>query len=646
MGWAQKLAETYDNCLSEVGVFYQDKTPLLPIYHTTQQAHIEILIDSDGNFLYGRSRVITDKGDATTIIPCTEDSALGTNDRAPHPLFDKLNYLAGDYKKYANQDGKFDKYIKNLRLWCESPYKHPKIVSIMRYLEKGTLIKDLIDDGILFTNENNLLIDKWTDPDPPPIFKVVNSQDKAFVRIAVIPSDGSDNADIYPWLDKSLWNSFICYQDSLESDSDYCYATRNFVPISRLSPKKIRNPGDSAKLISSNDSSNFTYRGRFAKPEQAFCIGRETTEKAHNALRWLISKQGTYHDSQVIVAWGTKNEEIPPICADSLDLVAALYPSDEPVVFTNEKFANELNKAINGYKANLKEDNQAVVMGMDSATSGRSAIRGRLSIFYYRELLILDLIERIEKWHKTCSWKLEYRKIKTGKDEKGKEKYEKFAFVGAPAPKDIAEAAYGTNIKENHKKSIIERLLPCIIDGAKVPVDIMKNAARRASNPASFKEDWEYRKTLSIACALIRKYYNDKSKNKEVFKMGLDFENNDRNYLFGRILAYIREIESKALYDAKENRQTNAERLLNAFCRAPAKYCDILHKQLQPYLKRLGGKGFFLESEMMALISRLDTEFNNTPLNETFLLGYSAQMNHFIEGSRTHKQNETETFEE
>lgn len=49
---------------------------------------------------------------------------------------------------------------------------------------------------------------------------------------------------------------------------------------------------------------------------------------------------------------------------------------------------------------------------------------------------------------------------------------------------------------------------------------------------------------------------------------------------------------------------------------------------------------------MMALISRLDTEFNNTPLNETFLLGYSAQMNHFIEGSRTHKQNETETFEE
>lgn len=185
MGWAQKLAETYDNCLSEVGVFYQDKTPLLPIYHTTQQAYIEILIDSDGNFLYGRSRVITDKGDATTIIPCTEDSALGTNDRAPHPLFDKLNYLAGDYKKYTNQDGKFDKYIKNLRLWCESPYKHPKIVSIMRYLEKGTLIKDLIDDGILFTNENNLLIDKWTDPDPPPIFKVVNSQDKAFVRIVL-----------------------------------------------------------------------------------------------------------------------------------------------------------------------------------------------------------------------------------------------------------------------------------------------------------------------------------------------------------------------------------------------------------------------------------------------------------------------------
>ena len=53
--------------------------------------------------------------------------------------------------------------------------------------------------------------------------------------------------------------------------------------ISELSPKKIRNSGDGAKLISSNDDKGFTFRGRFDLPSEAACVGRVTTEKAHNA---------------------------------------------------------------------------------------------------------------------------------------------------------------------------------------------------------------------------------------------------------------------------------------------------------------------------------------------------------------------------
>ena len=49
--------------------------------------------------------------------------------------------------------------------------------------------------------------------------------------------------------------------------------------------KKIRNEGDGAKLISANDSQNFTYRGRFTSKEEAFAVGNETSQKAHNALK-------------------------------------------------------------------------------------------------------------------------------------------------------------------------------------------------------------------------------------------------------------------------------------------------------------------------------------------------------------------------
>jgi CRISPR-associated protein Csd1 len=69
--WMQKLAETYDNSLASIGYADQEnQRPLLPICHITQQAHIEIVIDGEGNFR--RARVITDKSDSVTIIPSTE----------------------------------------------------------------------------------------------------------------------------------------------------------------------------------------------------------------------------------------------------------------------------------------------------------------------------------------------------------------------------------------------------------------------------------------------------------------------------------------------------------------------------------------------------------------------------------------------
>ena len=77
--------------------------------------------------------------------------------------------------------------------------------------------------------------------------------------------------------------------------------------------KGIRFPGDGAKLISSNDKEGFTFRGRFDKPAECLSIGYAASQKAMNALRWLIRRQGYLVDkSRVFLAWGRMGVAIHP----------------------------------------------------------------------------------------------------------------------------------------------------------------------------------------------------------------------------------------------------------------------------------------------------------------------------------------------
>ena len=76
MSWLLNLYETYQSNLDRVGKIEKkyngQEYTLLPISHTTQTAHIEVLITEDGAF---HTAEIIDKIDANTLIPCTEDSA-------------------------------------------------------------------------------------------------------------------------------------------------------------------------------------------------------------------------------------------------------------------------------------------------------------------------------------------------------------------------------------------------------------------------------------------------------------------------------------------------------------------------------------------------------------------------------------------
>lgn len=648
MSWLEKCYETYENCQQEIGIQkFQaegDKrsyVPLLPVAHTTQLVNIEVELDQNGDFQDAR---LLAKDEQTTIIPCTEESSARTSGVVPHPLVDKLQYIAADYPAYGGtKKSGWNLYHTQLQDWCSSPYADAKVCAVLRLLEKGCLVASLVKKHILFLDENGKMPAKWTGnkDEKPKILETLASADQteSFVRFRV---GGIDLAQ-----DEAVRESFIHYYEMKQQRVDYCTVQGKQMAVSTLSPYKIRNPGDRAKLISSNDSTNYTYRGRFVTAEQALSIGYETTQKAHSALRWLISKQGCSNGDQTVVVWGTKGEPIPDITADSMDLgddfAAAFAQLGQPQLppATESEYAERFNKAIQGYGKALDEKANTVVMILDSAT------QGRLSIRYYRELAGSELMKNITDWHRNFAWQLNYRSAPESAEPGQKPKWKRVSFWGAPSPADIAKAAYGEKADKKIIQQTVERLVPCITEGKYLPRDLMLSAVHRATAGIGL-EPWEYQKTCGIACALICGYYHRNKKEDFVMTDGkyVDETIDDRSYLFGRILACAEQIERRVQSQTGETRPTNAERLRLVFVQRPAKTTALLQQKLTPYLNRMRANGVSRDkrySTLQELVGRLGAEkYTNKPLNELYLLGYACQMMDFREENAAYNKNTAE----
>ena len=654
MGWLERCYQTYEKNLGQVGKpsasirFGWEAPVLLPVAHTTQKVNVEISLGEEGNFLTAR---VLRPEEMTTVIPCTEESSARTSGPVPHPLVDKLQYTAGDYAAWGGaKKPMWAEYLSQLRAWCDSPFGLDSVRTVLSYLEKGCLIRDLVSRKVLFADGKGKLLKKWDGPkeDMPPIFQSITGGDQteAFVRFQV----GGESLSSDP----AVWDSYTQYYLSTLRDRGVCYVQGREMPVSLLSPYKIRNAGDRAKLISSNDSTNFTYRGRFENAQEALSIGYDTTQKAHSALRWLVGRQGVQNGDQTILVWGTENEPVPPVTGDAYDLVlhsqqdldeeddlGTPFQAAENLPRTREAFAVQFGKAVRGYRLALPPHSQISVMVLDSATPGR------LSIRYYRELQGSRLMDNLVDWHKTFGWEQRYRKQQVQKN--GKKEWVSVVFEGAPAPADIATAAYGAKVDEKLKQQTVERLLPCITEGRFFPKDVMLAAAHRASNGIA-QEPWEANKTRSIACALIKGYYHRNLK--EEYTMALDETCNNRSYLFGRILACADQLERYAGYKAtgeKASRPTNALRYEVAYTQHPAKTLALLRKQLEPYLERLmkGRESTYLNDLMLQLIARIPMEqFNDQPLTELYLLGYSCQRAEFFKkDADARNENDTEENE-
>jgi CRISPR-associated protein Csd1 len=642
MSWIKRLYETYNNSQRMIGTGTdENEVPLLPICHTTQKAQIEIVLDNKGNF---RRASVIPKNEARTIIPCTEDSGGRTSGEAAHPLCDKLQYVAVDYSTHGGtKKPYFASYISQLEKWCDSEFSDEKTTAVLKYIKKGMVIEDLVIHNILIVDNKGKLIPKWEKKKGetvPEIFEVLDAQDDAFIRWEVeIPGKSETKV----WKDKNLWSKWIHYYSGTKEQTSLCYVTGENKFVADQHPAKIRNDGDKAKLISSNDWEGFTFRGRFTDKKdsnnyQTCSVGFDVTQKAHFALRWLVNRQGYRKGDLAIVAWATSGAPIPRPTDDPLAILEVDdLPTDEITnISTAQDIAIKLKKKIAGYGKEIGDTTDIVVMGLDSATPGRMAI------IYYRELTGSDFLQRIEHWHESCAWLHKYGEIRN--EESGKVK-KNIPFIGAPAPSDIAEATYGSRLDDKLRKATITRILPCIIDGQPIPPDLVESVVRRASNRIGIKnpddkryygdEEYTWKKTLSIACSLFKKHNR-----KEKYTMALDPQRKTRDYLYGRLLALADSLEAWALSEANENRQTNATRLMQRFAERPYTTWRTIELALTPSKARLGGKSKKRQQIIDEVIASFEPKdfMSDKRLSGEFLLGYHSQRE-LLRPSRTQEEN-------
>lgn len=646
MTWVRELCDLYDKNISLAGKYTPkpsteedeagDKLVLLPILHSTAKAQIEVSVTEDGCF--GTAAAV-DKVDGLTLIPITQASDSRT-DACPHPLCDKLEYVSGDYTDYVKIDKKQDKfvhkrfgtYIAKLKKWCDSEYTHPKIEAIYTYLSKATLMHDLINGGVLKCDEATGLSNI-------KISGIV--QEDCFVRFRVqadiSPTSQDEDAPQEVWLDRMLQEKYIEYADTFYSKKDMCYLSGDRVSIGDLHPRKIRNEGDQAKLISGNDDKNYTYRGRFTSREEAVSVGYMSSQKAHNALKWIIRKQGYTYDGLCFVVWDSDlTSAVLPYqnLHDTHNQIKNISQNEIKETDTNYITANNFIQSLKSHQRTISPSAKTVIMSLDAA------VPGRLAVTYYNSMETSRYLENVRYWHETGSW-IFYKKV----DDKV------IRFEGMPSFGDIVKAVYGTEqsgmikVKSNSGKCplIIEtfnRLLPCVADRKKIPQDIVRGAVIRASTPLAYSEN-NWRFVLSAACALVKKQRYDY--HKEEWSVALDENCKDRSYLYGRLLA-VADIVEKRTFDKGGERQTNAMRYMSAFSQRPFRTWQLIEERLEPYLCKLTrGSEVHFRNLLTEICNKFDVESfsDDEKLNGLYLLGFHNQTSY----TNTYRKNKDETNE-
>ena len=594
MGLLQKAVETYDAHSDLIGKTREGHQPLAPIGHIVTSAAIEITLDERGH-LVNIEKV--DEKASKIIIPVTEASSGRTSGGAknrPHPLCEKLEYISGQ------KGNSVDCYLEQLQSWISSPFSHSMLLPIFEYVQKQTILSDLSEYGLGGVSGKGLVC--W--------------------RVIGV---GEESGPC--WTNQNLFRSFTDWYESFRAKNDpkknLCMITGETSYLAKQHLKGIIPANGNAKLLSSNDTTNFTYRGRFTNDVQAATVSYEASQKAHNVLRWLAVEQGVKFGSRTFLCWNPKGKEVPrasmPFLSNS---VICTNPTD---------YRQELLNTLKGWRSNLPETTSVVIAAFDAATSGR------LALTYYGELLSSDFLQRLHDWDRACCW--------WGWNPETHQ----YNAVQSPSVYQIANYAFGAQQKEGQivaddkiMGQQTQQLISCRVDKALFPTDVKQALVNRASMPQAF--DYSiYQKLLGVACAVVRKYHHDYMK--EDLTMTLEENRKDRSYQFGRLLAVLEKVE-RDTYETDDKREPCAIRLQSNFVQHPLHAAKNIESQLErayfPQLKP-SSRTFYkrLIGEIMERISKFpDYEWNRS-LGDTYLIGYYLQRNELYKKTQS-ESNEQE----
>lgn len=596
MSWMQKLCEVYDAMAGTEGC------TLLPIGFIQKKIKYDIILSADGSFVTAQQIPEEQQRCAVPSTPQAEGRS-GTY-IAPFPLADQLKYLLTE-----TEEPRSTAYLAQLSDWCDAP-DAPDCLRVLRgYLEKRTLLTDLMGvPGLAFAypREQNSIA----------CFSVQGAagEERLWMR--------RDVRESWARRARALWD---------EGPTALCYATGERLPC-LLTHQKL---SGNAKLISGRDTGYpFQYKGRFTEDRSAVAVSASASLRAHSALRWLLDHQGFQRYGMHLVAWNTS--------APALDPPEGLFDDEgqaERRADTFEPYARALRDATAGYMEPLRRfsgpdelteetrrrKNEVVILGMQAATDGR------MSITYYQELPGDLYVARLDAWAAACRWEMPGVEQRTVRTPTWREICE--TVLGRDAVQLARHDPKAEKAATKQMREMQLRLLRCIVDADALPRDFVQQAFRRAVQPARATDGsgrwmpFAWARCVAVACALIRKHRVDRGR--AVPNVALDVAEDDRDYLYGRILAVAHKLELDAR--AERGRRTLALQLMPRLVQRPDDTWLHLYGRLLPYLKRLGTDGW-RASAYQRLFGQIERRFRPEdrraarPLSHLFLIGFSAQL--------------------
>ena len=609
MGFWQNLVNGYNanrDLLTRV-----DAGALYPLSSTTvsnqSEALVVVSLDAGGHFM--ESGIIPKRNDKKGIprqvfpVPVTQESLNRTRESYPNPLFDQREYVFPAIENGRQVPTKKNNQYKDLlREFAESPLAPASVKAVFRYISDP---------------------DRDFGADFPP-----STKPKTVILFRV----WTENPILDLWKDPAVfqaWHEFYFRKIRESSPSVLDAMTGTMQPTATFHPKKVFAACGNAKLVSANDKANFTFRGRFSEASQAVAIGYESSQKAHQYLRFLIETNGIKCGDQVIVPFTPRSGFAflppPPVTDAELDVdwgagAETALADVETRLGSNSgiDYAKVVRNAIQDgqLKSQWSSHVPAAIAILEAATPGR------LSVTYYRELPRREYLEQVQQWHDNCKWPFWRKSRETGKP---------FVAFGAPSFDRILQAAFGwpKSSQDAAYAKLTQRvraqLLRTVFDGAPVPPDYLDNAVRRVSNPLGFTANGNFDRSrflsaLATACSLLKHEYHD---TKESFDMTINLARTDRDYLYGRLLGAADKLEEYALR-AKSNarKDTSAIRYMQTFSMRPFTTWRTIHDALLPYKQQV--RNSIADRELQTIYNLLSSDVaeDDRPLSGIYLAGY------------------------